>query len=320
MYTTKTALKAIDLFCGVGGMSLGFQEAGIPIVASYDNWDKALEVYNANFTHKAEKLDLSDVAVSLEEIGKHACNMIIGGPPCQDFSHAGKRLEQDRAELTKCFADIVVAIQPQIFVMENVDRILKSKAWEAAKQTLKASGYGLTEKILDASFCGSPQTRKRFFCIGLLNKPDNLLLSYIEKNISAKKMTIRDFLGDNLNLDYYYRHPRNYSRRGIFSVDEPSPTIRGVNRPVPKGYLGHPNDPVKISAKIRPLTTFERSRIQTFPENFLWKGTQTDVEQMIGNAVPVNLASFVAKAILDYYKAEEKTNERTVRRVAAMAY
>lgn len=307
--TTKTALNAIDLFCGVGGMSLGFQEAGIPIVASYDNWDKAIDIYNDNFAHKAKQLDLSNVGVSLEEIKKQDFNMIIGGPPCQDFSHAGKRVEQARAELTKCFADIVVTQKPKVFVMENVDRILKSNAWETAKQTLKDGGYGLTEKVLDASFCGSPQIRKRFFCIGLLDKPDNLLLPYIEKKISSKQMTVRDYFGDSLNIDCYYRHPRNYSRRAIFSVDEPSPTIRGVNRPVPKGYPGHPNDPVKISAKIRPLTTHERSRIQTFPENFLWAGTQTDVEQMIGNAVPVNLAKFVANAILDYYKAGGKDDE-----------
>jgi DNA (cytosine-5)-methyltransferase 1 len=290
-------------------MSLGFQKAGIPIVASYDNWGKAIDIYNANFTHKAKQLDLSNVEESLEEIKQQDFNMIIGGPPCQDFSHAGKRVEQARAELTKCFADIVVTQKPKVFVMENVDRILKSKAWETAKQTLKDGGYGLTEKVLDASFCGSPQIRKRFFCIGLLDKPDNLLLPYIEKKISSKQMTVRDFLGDNLNINYYYRHPRNYSRRAIFSVDEPSPTIRGVNRPVPKGYPGHPNDPVKISAKLRPLTTLERSRIQTFPENFLWNGTQPDIEQMIGNAVPVNLAKFVANAILDYYKAEGKEDE-----------
>jgi DNA (cytosine-5)-methyltransferase 1 len=302
----KLNLNAIDLFCGVGGLSLGFQEAGIPIVACYDNWEKAIAVYNANFHHKAAHLDLSDVESSVKEIGSHTFNMIIGGPPCQDFSHAGKRKEQARAELTKCYADIIVSLKPEIFVMENVDRIIKSKAWEIAKKTFKTGGYGLSEIILDASFCGAPQIRKRFFCVGVLEKDDFVLLPYLENKLSAKQMTVRDYFGENLKIDYYYRHPRNYSRRAIFSVDEPSPTIRGVNRPVPKGYSGHPNDPVKISEAIRPLTTAERSRIQTFPENFVWKGTQTDIEQMVGNAVPVNLAKFVATAIIDYYKTEAK--------------
>jgi DNA (cytosine-5)-methyltransferase 1 len=304
MYTTKTALKAIDLFCGVGGLSLGFQQAGISILASFDNWERALDIYNANFTHHAANLDLSDVESAAAELQKYPANMIIGGPPCQDFSHAGKRTEKERAELTKCFAEIVVAIKPKIFVMENVDRIIKSKVWENAKNILKSGGYGLSEKILDASYCGCPQIRKRFFCVGLLNKTDNVLLPYIEKNISEKQMTVRDYLGGEIDTNYYYRHPRNYCRRAIFSIDEASPTIRGVNRPIPKGYPGNPNDPVNVLEGVRPLTTQERSRIQTFPKNFIWQGSKTDIEQMIGNAVPVNLAKFVAVAILDYYKAE----------------
>jgi DNA (cytosine-5)-methyltransferase 1 len=307
MYSTKTPLKAIDLFCGVGGLSLGFEQAGIPILASFDYWERALDVYNLNFAHKAAKLDLSDVSAAVTELQKHHADIIIGGPPCQDFSHAGKRTEKERAELTKCFAEIVVAIKPKIFVMENVDRIIKSKAWGNAKEILKANDYGLTENILDASYCGCPQIRKRFFCIGILDKPDNDLTSYIDKNIADKQMTVRDYFGKDIDTDYYYRHPRNYSRRAIYSINESSPTIRGVNRPIPKGYPGHPGDPVKISNKVRPLTTLERSQIQTFPKDFVWAGNKTDIEQMIGNAVPVNLAKFVALAIIDYCNTEAST-------------
>ena len=116
-------------------------------------------------------------------------------------------------------------------------------------------------------------------------------------------MTIRDYLGDSLGLDYYYRHPRNYSRRGVFSIDEPSPTVRGVNRPLPPGYKKHSGDPININlSDIRPLTTIERSYLQTFPDTFKFEGTKTNLEQMIGNAVPVNLAEFVAKGILQYGK------------------
>jgi DNA (cytosine-5)-methyltransferase 1 len=308
MYSTKTPLSAIDLFCGIGGLSLGFEQAGIPVLASFDYWERALDVYNLNFSHKAVKLDLSDILASVTELKKHAADMIIGGPPCQDFSHAGKRTEKERAELTKCFADIVVALKPKIFVMENVDRIIKSKVWDNAKNILRAGGYGLTENILDASYCGCPQIRKRFFCIGILDKPDNVLAPYIDKNISDKQMTVRDYFGKNIDTNYYYRHPRNYSRRAIYSVDEASPTIRGVNRPIPKGYPGHPGDPVDISKAVRPLTTLERSQIQTFPQNFTWIGSKTDIEQMIGNAVPVNLAKFVAHAIIDYCNTEVGKN------------
>ncbi|MCL2557489.1 MAG: DNA cytosine methyltransferase [Treponema sp.] len=309
MYTKKTPLRAIDLFCGVGGLSLGFERAGIPVLASFDNWEKALSIYNANFSHNALKLDLSNVGAAVEKLKDYPANVIIGGPPCQDFSHAGKRKEKDRAELTKCFAEIVVALSPKIFVMENVGRIIKSHAWEAAKQILKSGGYGLTENILDASYCGCPQIRKRFFCIGVLDKPDNALESYIEKNISPKQMTVRDYFGDRIDTDYYYRHPRNYSRRAIYSIDEASPTIRGMNRPIPKGYPGHSGDATTDACQVRPLTTLERSQIQTFPDNFIWEGSKTDIEQMVGNAVPVNLAKFVAHAIIEYCNAEEGKNE-----------
>jgi DNA (cytosine-5)-methyltransferase 1 len=164
----------------------------------------------------------------------------------------------------------------------------------------------LTGKILDASYCGCPQIRKRFFCVGLFDKPDNVLMPYIEKNIPKKQMIISDFFGKNIDTNYYYRHPRNYCRRAVYSIDEASPTIRGVNRPIPQGYPGHPSDPVTVSEGVRPLTTLERSQIQTFPKDFIWKGSKTDVEQMIGNAVPVNLAEFVALAIIDYCNTEAK--------------
>ncbi len=121
-------------------------------------------------------------------------------------------------------------------------------------------------------------------------------------------MTIRDYLGNKLGLEHYYRHPRNYSRRGVFSIDEPSPTVRGVNRPIPSGYAKHSGDPVNVElSQIRPLTTKERSYLQTFPEDFEWIGTKTNLEQMVGNAVPVNLAEFVANAIKEFYlKGEVK--------------
>lgn len=113
-------------------------------------------------------------------------------------------------------------------------------------------------------------------------------------------MTVKDYFGDKIDVQYYYRHPRSYARRGVFSVNEPSPTIRGVNRPIPAGYPIHTNDPVESLEGIRPLTTKERSMIQTFPETYKFIGTKSEIEQMIGNAVPVNLGKFVATAIKDY--------------------
>lgn len=293
-------IQAVDLFAGCGGLSLGFQEAGIDIKAGFEYWDVAARCYEDNFSHPVFRIDLSDTDNATKVIEPFHPDIIIGGPPCQDFSHAGKRIEAERAGLTGSFANIVKKVRPAYFVMENVDRAAGSNAYAYARQTFIDSGYGITEIILDASYCGVPQKRKRFFCIGVRGGEGNDLREILTSHISEHETTLREYFGDRLPFQYYYRHPRNYNRRAVFSIDEPAPTMRGVNRPVPKGYPGHPNDACPINAGIRALTTKERAMIQTFPEAFKWEGSKTDVEQMIGNAVPVKLAQFVAQALVQY--------------------
>ncbi len=305
-------MKTVDLFAGCGGLSCGFQNAGFDIVGAFEFWNVAAECYRKNFNHKVYETDLSNPVEAIEIIKELKPDIIIGGPPCQDFSHAGKRIEADRASLTKSYAEIIREIRPKYFVMENVDRAEKSVTFSQAKEIFKTSGYGITQIVLDASRCGVPQKRKRFFCIGALNENDNFMLEYLTQNINDKAMTMRDYFGNTLDFEYYYRHPRNYSRRAIFSIDEPAPTMRGVNRPVPKGYPGHPNDACPLNENIRALTTLERALIQTFPPNYKWCGNKTEMEQMIGNAVPVKLAEFVGKAVMNFINDNRKlTVEKT---------
>lgn len=292
-------MNVVDLFSGCGGLSLGFLRRGFKISAAFENWNSAIKCYQANFSHPVHCIDLSNVVEAVEAISKYTPDGIIGGPPCQDFSHAGKRVESGRASLTDCFARIISQVRPHFFVMENVDRAQKSRAYASAREIFKRSGYGLTEILLDASLCGAPQKRKRFFCYGVLGKVDNHSLFSFTSRLSLSPMTLRQYFGSDLGFEYYYRHPRNYSRRAVFSIDEPAPTMRGVNRPIPKGYPGNPNDACPISDAVHELTTLERALIQTFPKNFKWNGTKTDVEQMIGNAVPVRLAEFVAGVVKD---------------------
>lgn len=296
--------KVVDLFAGCGGLSQGFINAGFNVVAAFEKWDAAADCYELNFDDPVFREDLSDVDASVEHVMRFHPDIIIGGPPCQDFSHAGKRVEASRAGLTEAFAKIIAEIKPTYFLMENVDRAQKSHAYSEARNIFKDAGYGLTERVLLASKCGVPQRRKRFFCIGVLDGEDGALDELLTANLSEKEMTVRDYLGDSLDTEFYYRHPRNYNRRGVFSIDEPAPTMRGVNRPIPKGYPGHPNDACPISEKVRPLTTLERSLIQTFPADYKWKGSKTDREQMIGNAVPVNLGAYVARALKAYIESK----------------
>lgn len=307
-------MKVVDLFCGCGGLSLGFQKAGFKVLAAFDNWDDAIAVYHTNFKHPVIKQDLSNVEETVEKVKKYKPDMIIGGPPCQDFSSAGKRDENNgRGDLTIDYAQVIATVKPEWFVMENVDRITKTGKLVEAKKIFKESGYGLTYTILNASLCGAPQRRKRFIMIGHLGEEDGFMSKILEERQSDKEMTVAEYFGKQLDIKYYYRHPRSYVRRGIFSVDEPSPTIRGVNRPIPVGYQLHSNDPVKSLDGVRPLTTQERSMIQTFPKSFKFLGTKTDMEQMIGNAVPVNLAKFVGDSINAYLGVENPVNYEELR-------
>ena len=285
---------------------MGFQKAGFEVVAAFDNWKEACDIYAANFDHPIFQTDLSNLE-DLKILREWEPDMIIGGPPCQDFSSAGKRDETlGRADLTISYARIISEVKPEWFLMENVERIRKSRVLQEAISLFKASNYGLSSTVLDASYCGVPQSRKRFILIGHLYSEDGFLDKYVIKNKSTSPMTIFDYMGEELDFNYYYRHPRSYARRGIFSVHEPSPTIRGVNRPLPKGYKKHDGDRCEPSDNVRPLTTLERSYIQTFPKSFKWFGSKTCMEQMIGNAVPVNFGKYIAKCVLQYIEASRK--------------
>ncbi|MBC6409539.1 MAG: DNA cytosine methyltransferase [Ekhidna sp.] len=306
----KDKLRTVDLFSGCGGMSLGFQNAGYEIVAAFDNWKPAVEVYKDNFDHPIFDVDLGNEE-GKELIKELNPNLIIGGPPCQDFSSAGKRDDTlGRADLTISYTEIVSTVKPQYFVMENVERIKKSRILREAIKVLKREGYGISMDILDASYCDVPQARKRFFMVGSLDENDDFLLPYFSKNLAKEPMTIFDYLGNSLGVEHYYRHPRSYKRRGVFSIYEPSPTIRGVNRPIPAGYPKHPGDTDDVSENVRPLTTVERSYMQTFPEDFVFKGSKTNLEQIIGNAVPVKLGEFVARALREYIDDKKENKLR----------
>ncbi|MCI7015637.1 MAG: DNA cytosine methyltransferase [Prevotella sp.] len=316
-------MRVVDLFCGCGGLSLGFVKAGMEIVAAFDNWTDALAVYRNNFRHPAIRADLMDIDTSVELIRPYVPDMIIGGPPCQDFSSAGKRDENNgRGDLTVAYAEIISRIRPQWFVMENVERILKTQKLQDAIHIFRNSGYGLTYTVLNAALCGVPQRRKRFVMIGKLGEQDDFIRNTLLENLSDHEMSVAEYFGDKLPIKYYYRHPRSYVRRGIFSTSEPSATIRGVNRPMPNGYKLHPGDPVDSLEGIRPLTSRERSMIQTFPENFSFEGTKTNIEQMIGNAVPVNLGTFVADAIFRYSGAKriDTTADLTIARSKQLSF
>ncbi len=310
-------MPVVDLFCGCGGLSKGFELAGFDIVAAYDGWDDAVACYNANFDHDAHVLDLSDVDAAVPLIMANHPTVIIGGPPCQEFSNAGTREEGARADLTYRFAEIVTRIEPDYFVMENVPRAKESSAYARARELYKRHNYGLTEVVLDASRCGVPQRRSRFFCIGARNAPDDFWLESIFEAYDGEETSVRQYFVDHgipLDFNDYYRHPTTYNRRAVFSVDDASPTVRGVNRPKPPTYNHHEKDSVREEEleNIRALTLRERAAIQTFPNDYVFEGldiSNGDLEQMVGNAVPVLLAQFIAERLQEYMIQEENNQQ-----------
>lgn len=166
----------LDLFCGCGGLSLGFEMAGFDVELAIDNWEDALVTYRRN--HQGAKTINGDLlTLQPEEVGReydiNNIDVIIGGPPCQGFSVAGKRIiDDDRNKLYKSFVRFVEYFRPEAFVMENVPNILSignGAVREAILNDFSSIGYKVSYAVLTASDYGTPQNRKRAIFVGLRN-------------------------------------------------------------------------------------------------------------------------------------------------------
>jgi len=177
-------LKVIDIFAGVGGLSLGFQKAGFKITAAVEFDKQIAETYKKN--HKDVNLyveDIKDIA-SNKILVKYKADIIVGGPPCQGFSMAGARIrknfiEDPRNHLFKDYFKIVKQLKPQFFLFENVKGLLtmeKGKIFKTImnifsdESKLGGDKYYMFYDVFKASNFGIPQGRERVFIIGSLNK------------------------------------------------------------------------------------------------------------------------------------------------------
>lgn len=273
-------------------MSLGLKNAGFEVIQAYDAWDVAVTTYRENIGHHAWKHDLNDILGVGSILAKLAPDMICGGPPCQDYSLAGRQKEGENAILTKAFAMLVVIARPRWFLMENVQQAASSKTWTEAREILQRAGYGFTEAKLDASYYGVAQSRKRLFVIGRLGERDGFLSSALMSARSEKRMTLNDLLGDDCPESIYF-HPRLKNKRSVWKSTEPAPTIRASSlRPIPD-ICGVPEGTVVLSER-------QIGQIQGFPNGWKWYGnTKHDRMQMIANAVPPPLAEKIGRLILE---------------------
>ncbi len=166
----------IDLFSGCGGLSLGFEQSGFKGLLAIDFWQDALTTYSYNRQNaKTYCGDLSLIQPSdiKKEFNINDVDVIIGGPPCQGFSIAGKRIIEDkRNELYKSFVNFVRVFKPKAFVMENVPTILSMGNGiirDSILADFSALGYKVSYKVLLASDYGVPQNRRRAVFVGLLS-------------------------------------------------------------------------------------------------------------------------------------------------------
>lgn len=190
--------NVLDLFCGCGGLSLGFEEAGYNVLLGIDIWEDALKTYAYN--HKHSKTLCADMSILRGEdvkdiIGDNSVDVIIGGPPCQGFSIAGKRIvNDDRNKLYKGFVRMVEYFKPKAFVMENVPNIL-SIGDGAVRETIindfKSLGYTVETKVLTASDYGVPQNRRRAVFVGLTKGNFDFDIPMV-----AEKVTTKEALSD----------------------------------------------------------------------------------------------------------------------------
>ena len=171
-------LNVIDLFCGCGGFSKGFEEAGFNVRFGIDMWKDATLTYQKNFPN-ATVLNEDITKVSGKEILQTSglvpseVDVIIGGPPCQGFSVSGKRMiDDERNKLYKSYVQIVAELHPNVFVMENVPGLVRLFKGQVAKQVIEdftSIGYVVQMRILSADSYGVPQQRKRVFFVGVRN-------------------------------------------------------------------------------------------------------------------------------------------------------
>src|SRR3989338_8338629 len=300
--------KVIDLFAGCGGFSYGFAKSGFDVVGFVEIWQPAIDTFLKN--HPSSKhlgYDITKIKNNEIEKYKGKIDLIIGGPPCQGFSMAGKRNpKDDRNQLYKEFLRFVKIIEPNIIVMENVKGILSmndkgnERIINKIVNEFIKNNYFVSYKLFNSSDYVVPQNRERVVIIAKklalfpkekntkFNAMDSLRdLPYEKTNLNGHLLfnPTKEVLNRIKNLDHGERLTSkfNFSRQRIHP-DRPSPTVST------KPLFIHP-------LYDRLMTPRELARLQSFPDSFEFTGSKTAMVKQIGNAVPPSMAEAIAVSI-----------------------
>lgn len=321
-------MKIVSLFCGCGGLDLGFEKAGHSIIWANDCDKNALETYEKNFNNQETELVLGKI----EDIPSFHIpdgDLVLGGFPCQGFSIANPyRKEEDQRN--KLYLELLRVIndkKPKFFLAENVTGITNLGGYETAQDKknktgrvfkmilndLDLAGYKITWKIVNAADYGVPQIRKRVIIMGVRKDIDFIYkFSPIIYNKTEYK-TIKDAIFD-LPRDYSDQIPNhqgskhkvkvnNYIGNRKLDWNKPSPTIVGRGGGT-GGAVIYPHPDLH-----RRLTVRECTRIQTFSDDFIFYGSNGSGYIQIGNAVPPKLAYYLALPFLDYSDKQNTLKE-----------
>ncbi len=330
-------IRTLSLFSGAGGLDIGFNDAGFEIVESVEIESKFCQTLELNSgkgkCFENSKVNCIDIReYSSEHLGK--IDFIIGGPPCQTFSAAGRRangvlgMTDDRGVLFREYVRLLRELSPVGFLFENVYGIIGAQgghAWAEILESFSQVGYKLYYRVVDAADYGVPQHRERLIIVGLkdgtfkfprpTHGPDSLddepfynaemAVSGVKLTTEERKSGIGGRYGALLNdippgLNYSF-----YTEK----MGHPKPVFAWRSKFSDFLYKADPNQPVKtIKASggaytgpfhwdNRFFACSEYKRLQTFPDDYLISGAKQIAVKQIGNSVPPQLARMLALAI-----------------------
>lgn len=328
-------MRLISLFCGAGGLDLGFHKAGFTTIAANENDKKIIPTYKANFP--TTNLIEGDIRNVFSEEFPDNIDGIIGGPPCQSWSEAGslKGIKDQRGQLFYEYIRVLRDKQPLFFVAENVPGMMAKRHSEAVHHFInlfKQAGYNIFIDILNANDYNVAEDRERVFFVGF--RSDLNINNFTFPTPLSHKPTLKDVIwdlrdnalaalpknksnGDKCavaNHEYFIGDfsPIFMSRNRVRSWDEPGFTVQASGRQcqlhpqAPKMVKVEKDKQVFATGKehlYRRMTVREVARIQGFPDDFRF--IYEDVNygyKMIGNAVPINLAYHIAIQIKNTLK------------------
>ena len=323
-------LKVVSLFSGCGGMDLGMQGGfeylgkkygrnPIEIIYALDNDRHACQTFNKNFDITCVRKDARDVKSA--EIPPH--HILTGGFPCVSFSIVAQNpprlgYKDEKGQLFFEMCRVLKEKKPRCFIAENVKGILsanKGKAFPLVLKKFEDASYYLTHNVLNAANYGVPQKRERVFIVGFRDPEINENFRFPKPRTNSNPVPLSQviFPEEEIEEKYYFSER---AIKGMKRVKEKMNKGRAQNINGPSNTIGahlakvslNSTDPVLfINGRYRRFTPREAARIQSFPDNFVFGGTDTQQYRAIGNAVPPVLMWHITREVI---KAIKKTDNK----------